>query len=98
MACEHGYLDVAVTLMEAGADIDNKNEDERTPMHLAAKEGRVKYVFDIRQNNGGSKIFSQKSTFFYSYMMSVSLERCVLCQKLSKVKLDLYPSFEHCVV
>ena len=62
MACEHGYLDVAVTLMEAGADIDNKNEDERTPMHLAAKEGRVKYV-DIRQNNGGSKIFSQKCIF-----------------------------------
>ena len=35
--------------MEAGADIDNKNEDERTPMHLAAKEGRVKYVDIFRK-------------------------------------------------
>ena len=62
MACEHGYLDVAVTLMEAGADIDNKNEDERTPMHLAAKEGRVKYVL-IFENNSVLKIFSQKCIF-----------------------------------
>ena len=74
MACEHGYLDVAVTLMEAGADIDNKNEDERTPMHLAAKEGRVKYV-DIRQNNSGSKIFSQKCIF--SSMHSGEIYSCL---------------------
>ena len=42
VACERGYLDIALTLMKAGADVDNKNEDERTPMHLAAKEGQVK--------------------------------------------------------
>lgn len=43
MACERGYHAIAVTLIEAGADVDNKNEDERTPLHLAAKEGRSKY-------------------------------------------------------
>lgn len=42
VACERGYHAIALTLIEAGADVDNKNEDERTPLHLAAKEGRVK--------------------------------------------------------
>ena len=40
--CIKGYHAIALTLIEAGADVDNKNEDERTPLHLAAKEGRVK--------------------------------------------------------
>ena len=43
VACERGYHAIALTLIEAGADVDNKNEDERTPLHLAAKEGRVRY-------------------------------------------------------
>lgn len=31
-------------LLEAGAEIDNKNEDEQTPIHLAAINGRPKVV------------------------------------------------------
>ena len=42
MACEKGYFCIALTLIDAGADVDNKNEDEMTPLHLAAKEGRVR--------------------------------------------------------
>lgn len=47
VASERGFHDIATTLLEAGAEVDNKNEDERTPLHLAAKEGRVKY--EIRE-------------------------------------------------
>ena len=30
--------------MEAGAQIDNKNEDEQTPLHIAAKNGKLKIL------------------------------------------------------
>ena len=26
---------------QAGSEVDKKNEDEQTPLHLAAKEGRI---------------------------------------------------------
>ena len=29
-------------LLRNGADLDNKNEEEETPLHLAAKHGRTK--------------------------------------------------------
>ena len=38
MAALQGFLGIAVALLEAGGDVDNKNEDEQTPLHLAAKE------------------------------------------------------------
>ena len=36
--------EVAVALIEAGADVDAKNEGEETPLHVAAKEGNTKWV------------------------------------------------------
>ena len=42
IACSKGHLDCAVALIDAGAQIDNKNEDEQTPLHLAAKGGRIR--------------------------------------------------------
>ena len=27
--------------LQAGSEVDKKNEDEQTPLHLAAKEGRI---------------------------------------------------------
>ena len=37
MACEEGHLNTVQHLLAYGAHIDNKNEDEQTPFHLAAK-------------------------------------------------------------
>nr|CAB3223370.1 ankyrin repeat and SOCS box protein 10-like [Phallusia mammillata] len=34
-------------LLDAGAVIDAKNEDEQTPIHLAAENGRVKIVVEL---------------------------------------------------
>ena len=45
IACSKGYLEVAEALLDAGAQIDNKNEDEQTPLHLASKFGRIRYKF-----------------------------------------------------
>jgi ankyrin repeat protein len=42
VACEEGNLEVAVALMDAGADIDEKNENEETALHLAASKGHLK--------------------------------------------------------
>ena len=42
IACSKGYLEVAEALLDAGAQIDNKNEDEQTPLHLASKFGRIR--------------------------------------------------------
>ena len=47
MACERGFVEIAVALLDAGADVDNKNEDEQTPLHLAAKNGRTKIVKEL---------------------------------------------------
>ena len=45
IASSKGFLDCAMALIDAGAQIDNKNEDEQTPLHLAAKFGRIRYKF-----------------------------------------------------
>jgi ankyrin repeat protein len=42
VACEEGNLEVAVALMDAGADVDEKNENEETALHLAASKGHLK--------------------------------------------------------
>lgn len=48
-ACAKGNLDCVVLLGDRGADIDNKNEDEQTPLHLAATNGHFKVVEVIVQ-------------------------------------------------
>lgn len=42
-ASAKGHLQALVTLLEAGAQIDNKNEEEQTPLHIAAKNGKTRY-------------------------------------------------------
>ena len=42
-ASAKGHLQALVALLEAGAQIDNKNEDEQTPLHIAAKHGKTRY-------------------------------------------------------
>ena len=44
VASAMGNLECVALLIEAGSDIDNKNEDEQTPLHLAALNGRYKVV------------------------------------------------------
>ncbi len=44
VASENGHAECVSLLLEAGADIDNKNEDEQTPLHLASIHGRSKVV------------------------------------------------------
>ena len=44
-ASAKGHLQALVALLEAGAQIDNKNEDEQTPLHIAAKNGKTRYSF-----------------------------------------------------
>ena len=41
IACLNGHLEVSIALMDAGADIDDKNENEETPLHLAATKGHI---------------------------------------------------------
>ena len=43
IASIRGNLDIVTALIEAGAQIDNKNEDEQAPLHVAAKHGKLKY-------------------------------------------------------
>ena len=43
IASFRGHLDIVTLCIEAGAQIDNKNEDEQTPLHVAAKHGKLKY-------------------------------------------------------
>lgn len=42
ISCAKGSVESVKLLLEAGSDIDNKNEDEQTPLHLAAINGRPK--------------------------------------------------------
>ena len=55
IACAEGNYDCAKALIEAGADVDNKNEDEQTPLHLAAIHGKVK----VKQLSDISSVYSK---------------------------------------
>ena len=50
-ACSKGHLEVAVALMTAGAQVDNKNEDEQTPLHLASRYGRLRLGREILERD-----------------------------------------------
>ena len=52
VASKMGNVDCVRRLHDAGADIDNKNEDEQTPLHLAAMNGRIRVVeYILRYRN-----------------------------------------------
>ena len=42
IACAEGFEDVAVVLMEKGADVKNRNNMNKTPLHLASYYGQNK--------------------------------------------------------
>jgi uncharacterized protein len=41
VALRHGRVDVAQLLLEHGADVDARDNDERSPLHLASDGGHV---------------------------------------------------------
>ncbi|XP_033118085.1 transient receptor potential cation channel subfamily A member 1 homolog isoform X1 [Anneissia japonica] len=47
IAAKFGYLQIVKLLIENGADIDAKNEEEQTPAHLAALYGKYRTVKEL---------------------------------------------------
>ncbi|XP_071957076.1 transient receptor potential cation channel subfamily A member 1-like isoform X2 [Antedon mediterranea] len=47
IAAKNGYLPIVKLLIESGADIDAKNEEEQTPAHLAALNGRFRTIKEL---------------------------------------------------
>lgn len=47
IACTHGYEEVAILLMDAKADVQKRNNDEKTPLHLASYFGQNDVVDNI---------------------------------------------------
>ena len=44
-----------LSFVQAGAESDNKNEDEKTPFHMAAERGHVEVVEYILNNDKNAK-------------------------------------------
>ncbi len=44
VAGSHGFREIVLMLLNHGADVDRKNEDEQTPLLVAAKAGRPRYA------------------------------------------------------
>ena len=42
IACAEGFEDIAVVLMEKGADVKSRNNMNKTPLHLASYFGQNK--------------------------------------------------------
>ncbi len=42
VAAENGFLDIAVALLDNGGSVNDKNDEEETALHTAAKNGRPK--------------------------------------------------------
>ena len=55
LACSAGHLESVKVLIQAGAESDNKNEDEKTPFHMAAERGHVDVVEYILNNDKNAK-------------------------------------------
>ena len=48
-ACEYGHTEVAMALMERGADIDARDDDQRTPLHYACDKGLTKVAMALME-------------------------------------------------
>ena len=44
VAAAKGHLEVVKILLSKEPDVDRKNEDEQTPLLVAAREGRPRYI------------------------------------------------------
>uniref|UniRef100_A0A0K2TKJ7 Transient receptor potential cation channel subfamily A member 1 homolog [Aplysia californica] n=1 Tax=Lepeophtheirus salmonis TaxID=72036 RepID=A0A0K2TKJ7_LEPSM len=51
VASKEGNVEIVHLLINAGSDIDKKNEDEMTALHLASLNGRVKVVEEILKSD-----------------------------------------------
>ncbi|WP_353281703.1 ankyrin repeat domain-containing protein [Wolbachia endosymbiont (group A) of Aleiodes leptofemur] len=43
----HGYKDIVTTLLDRGANVDEKNNDGCTPLHIAAEFGHTEVVIAL---------------------------------------------------
>jgi len=44
VACGYNLVDIAMTLLQQGADVEEEDEEGNRPLHFAAKNGHVKIV------------------------------------------------------
>ncbi len=42
VAAENGFLEVAEALLDSGASVNTKNDEEEAPLHVAGKNGRTR--------------------------------------------------------
>ncbi|XP_048240280.1 transient receptor potential cation channel subfamily A member 1 homolog [Haliotis rufescens] len=54
VAAQEGYSEILVTLLENGALLGSRNEDQQTPLHLAAKCGRISIVRELVKRDKSS--------------------------------------------
>ncbi|KAJ8026830.1 Transient receptor potential cation channel subfamily A member 1-like [Holothuria leucospilota] len=54
IASEKGFLAIIKLLLDRGADVDAKNEDEMTPLHLAAQNGHVQCILEFVKRDENS--------------------------------------------
>jgi len=52
-AAEHGHLDVALLLIERGADVNSRNNEGKTPLDVAREEGHVEVARVIEEHSRG---------------------------------------------
>ena len=56
MAAEFGQSDAIVALLEAGAEIASRNENELTPLHLAALWDKSASITTLLDNGAGARL------------------------------------------
>ena len=57
LACYYGRKDIALALIDRGADINAKEKDEQTPLHIACYRGYVEITLALIAR--GADIFSK---------------------------------------
>ena len=53
-ASSHGQVDVVRRLLEGGANVDAKEEDGSTPLHIAAEMGHLEVLAYLEAQGGGN--------------------------------------------
>ena len=77
-AVQEGHVDVAKVLIKEGADVNAVDEDEDTPLHLAAHRGQVEIAKVLIQN--GADVNAVQNDKLTALQLAASKERipCVL--------------------
>ena len=77
-ACQHGHLQIAQFLVQKGADIEERDYQEKTPLHYASLNGDVKIINYLVEKGANKRARDKYGKTPYDYAKNEDTQRLLI--------------------